>query len=119
MVDWNWSFCFFYINTYTNKRTKATNRLKLDLSQPALLLPHSFLISVNDVLIVLNFPGKLDYDLLDGLNENPIVFTIGDNDADYYSGVRNRDDGIFATCKPEFPNQLMGQMCFPFLFRAA
>lgn len=60
------------------------------------------------MLIVVNCPGRLDYDLLESLNDNPIVFTIGDNDANYDCGMRNREDGIFATCKPEFPNQLMG-----------
>ena len=74
-----------------------------------------------DVLVGLSVGGILSPELLETMNERPIIFALANPDPEILPGVARkvRPDAIVATGRSDFPNQVNNVLGFPFIFRGA
>jgi len=74
-----------------------------------------------DVFIDFSKDGKLTEDMLTGMSKNPIVFLLANTNPEITIEVSksNRLDTILATVRNDLPNQLIKDLCYPYIFRGA
>lgn len=74
-----------------------------------------------DVFIGVSKAGCLTPEMLQTMQERPIVFAMAnpDPEIDPVLAKETRSDVLIATGRSDFPNQINNILCFPFLFRAA
>ncbi len=74
-----------------------------------------------DVFLGLSKADCLTPEMLQSMNENPIVFAMANPNPEIHPDLAKatRTDVIIATGRSDFPNQLNNLLCFPFLFRGA
>jgi len=55
------------------------------------------------------------------MNDKPIIFALANPEPEIRPEAiyEVREDGIIATGRSDYPNQVNNVLCFPFLFRAA
>ena len=94
------------------KRPFATDR-NISTLEEALVGADVFLgLSVADVLTV---------EMVQSMNENPIVFALANPNPEisYELAISSRKDIIFATGRSDHPNQINNVLGFPYIFRGA
>ena len=74
-----------------------------------------------DVLIGVSKKDLFTTEMLQSMNQNPIVFAMANPDPEILpdKAKRIREDVIIATGRSDYPNQINNLLCFPFLFRGA
>src|SRR5690625_1367134 len=74
-----------------------------------------------DVLVGLSVAGAVTADMLKRMAPRPLVFALANPDPEigYYEAKEARPDGIVATGRSDFPNQVNNVLGFPFIFRGA
>jgi malate dehydrogenase (oxaloacetate-decarboxylating)(NADP+) len=75
----------------------------------------------SDVFIGLSSGGIVSAEMLQSMNENPIVFAMANpnSEIDYSLAVATRKDVIMATGRSDYPNQINNVLGFPYIFRGA
>jgi malate dehydrogenase (oxaloacetate-decarboxylating)(NADP+) len=74
-----------------------------------------------DVFLGLSAPNILTSEMLQLMNENPIVFALANPDPEisFEKAQAARTDIIFATGRSDYPNQVNNVLGFPYIFRGA
>jgi malate dehydrogenase (oxaloacetate-decarboxylating)(NADP+) len=74
-----------------------------------------------DAFVGVSVAGTVTGEMLQKMNENPIVFALANPDPEisYHDAVAARPDVIMATGRSDFPNQVNNVLGFPFIFRGA
>ena len=74
-----------------------------------------------DIFIGVSSADLLNPDLLNSMNENPIVFALANPDPEIKPELAHetRSDLIMATGRSDYPNQVNNVLGFPFIFRGA
>ena len=74
-----------------------------------------------DVFLGLSVANVLTQDMVRSMNTNPIVFALANPNPEisYADAMASRDDIIFATGRPDYPNQINNVLGFPYIFRGA
>ncbi|TYT62175.1 NADP-dependent malic enzyme [Natrialba swarupiae] len=75
-----------------------------------------------DVFVGLSIGGIVSQEMIESMNENPIVFAMANPDPEisYEDAKEARDDTvIMATGRSDYPNQVNNVLGFPFIFRGA
>lgn len=74
-----------------------------------------------DVFLGLSVAGVLSKEMVQSMNENPIVFALANPNPEisYDDAVAARPDIIFATGRSDHPNQINNVLGFPYIFRGA
>ena len=74
-----------------------------------------------DMLVGLSVKGAFTPELLQTMNDNPIIFALANPDAeiDYDDARTARPDAIIATGRSDNPNQVNNVLGFPYIFRGA
>jgi malate dehydrogenase (oxaloacetate-decarboxylating)(NADP+) len=74
-----------------------------------------------DAFVGVSVAGTVTGEMLQKMNENPIVFALANPDPEitYHEALAARPDVIMATGRSDFPNQVNNVLGFPFIFRGA
>jgi len=74
-----------------------------------------------DVFIGLSVGNVLKKEMVQTMNDNPIVFALANPDPEipYDEAMASRNDIIFATGRSDYPNQVNNVLGFPYIFRGA
>ncbi len=90
----------------------ATERYPLSLTEA---------LRGSDVFVGLSVGDVLTSEMLQGMNERPIIFAMANPtpEIDYDEARRARPDAIVATGRSDHPNQVNNVLGFPFIFRGA
>ena len=74
-----------------------------------------------DAFLGLSVGGLVSPDMVRAMAPNPIVFACAnpDPEIDYPDAMAARDDGIMATGRSDYPNQVNNVLGFPYIFRGA
>jgi len=74
-----------------------------------------------DAFVGVSVAGTVTGEMLEKMNENPIVFALANPDPEitYHEALAARPDVIMATGRSDFPNQVNNVLGFPFIFRGA
>ncbi|MBB4036804.1 malate dehydrogenase (oxaloacetate-decarboxylating)(NADP+) [Dysgonomonas hofstadii] len=74
-----------------------------------------------DVFIGLSVGNVLKKEMVQTMNDNPIVFALANPDPEisYEDAMASRNDIIFATGRSDYPNQVNNVLGFPYIFRGA
>ncbi len=74
-----------------------------------------------DVFLGLSVADVLTVEMVQSMNENPIVFALANPNPEisYEKAMEARKDIIFATGRSDHPNQINNVLGFPFIFRGA
>ncbi len=74
-----------------------------------------------DVFLGLSIAGVLTKEMVQTMNENPIVFALANPNPEisYDDAIAARKDIIFATGRSDYPNQINNVLGFPYIFRGA
>lgn len=74
-----------------------------------------------DVFIGLSAGNILTRSMLEDMNKNPIIFALANPDPEVRPEFAKdvRPDGIIATGRSDYSNQVNNLMCFPYIFRGA
>ncbi|MFH2072546.1 MAG: NADP-dependent malic enzyme [Actinomycetota bacterium] len=74
-----------------------------------------------DVFVGVSLKGLVTQDMIRAMAPDPIVFALANPDPEisYDEAVAARPDGIVATGRSDFPNQVNNVLGFPFIFRGA
>lgn len=74
-----------------------------------------------DVFMGASVPGILKPEMLNDMNENPVVFALANPvpEIDYSVAIRTRPDVIMGTGRSDYPNQINNVSAFPYIFRGA
>lgn len=74
-----------------------------------------------DVFIGLSAGNILTRSMLEDMNKNPIIFALANPDPEVRPEFAKdvRPDGIIATVRSDYSNQVNNLMCFPYIFRGA
>ena len=75
----------------------------------------------SDVFLGLSVAGLLTIEMVQSMNENPIVFALANPNPEisYDDAMSARKDIIFATGRSDHPNQINNVLGFPYIFRGA
>jgi len=75
----------------------------------------------SDVFLGLSVAGLLSKEMVQSMNENPIVFALANPNPEisYEDAMAARPDIIFATGRSDHPNQINNVLGFPYIFRGA
>lgn len=75
----------------------------------------------SDMFLGLSVADVLTQEMLQSMNENPIVFALANPNPEiaYDLAMSSRDDIIFATGRSDYPNQINNVLGFPYIFRGA
>ncbi len=84
---------------------------------------HTLQEAVNgaDVFLGLSVANVLTSEMVQSMNENPIVFALANPNPEisYENAMASRSDIIFATGRSDHPNQINNVIGFPYIFRGA
>ncbi|GHT17999.1 NADP-dependent malic enzyme [Bacteroidia bacterium] len=74
-----------------------------------------------DVFVGLSVADVLTKEMVQTMNENPIVFALANPNPEisYENAMAARKDIIFATGRSDYPNQINNVLGFPYIFRGA
>jgi malate dehydrogenase (oxaloacetate-decarboxylating)(NADP+) len=74
-----------------------------------------------DVFLGLSVADVLTKEMVQSMNENPIVFALANPNPEisYQEAMSSRKDIIFATGRSDYPNQVNNVLGFPYIFRGA
>ncbi len=74
-----------------------------------------------DVFLGLSVADVLTKEMVQSMNENPIVFALANPNPEisYKDAMASRKDIIFATGRSDYPNQVNNVLGFPYIFRGA
>lgn len=74
-----------------------------------------------DIFLGLSGPGTLSPDMLEGMNERPLILAMANPTPEITPerAKKARPDCIIATGRSDYPNQVNNVLCFPFIFRGA
>ncbi|MDR1202750.1 MAG: NADP-dependent malic enzyme [Tannerellaceae bacterium] len=74
-----------------------------------------------DVFLGLSVADVLTAEMVQSMNENPIVFALANPNPEisYQEAMASRKDIIFATGRSDYPNQVNNVLGFPYIFRGA
>ncbi len=75
----------------------------------------------SDVFIGLSVANVLTKEMVQSMNDNPIVFALANPNPEisYNKALESRPDLIFATGRSDYPNQINNVLGFPYIFRGA
>ncbi|MBP1676723.1 MAG: allosteric NADP-dependent malic enzyme [Bacteroidetes bacterium] len=75
----------------------------------------------SDVFLGLSVAGVLSKEMVQSMNDNPIVFALANPNPEisYEEAMSAREDIIFATGRSDHPNQINNVLGFPYIFRGA
>lgn len=78
-------------------------------------------VAGTDVFLGLSVADVLTEEMLQSMNENPIVFALANPNPEiaYDKAMHSRKDIIFATGRSDYPNQINNVLGFPYIFRGA
>ena len=96
----------------SRKKPFATTRTITTLAQA---------VENSDVFLGLSVAGVLTKEMVQTMNENPIVFALANPNPEisYDDAIAARKDIIFATGRSDYPNQINNVLGFPYIFRGA
>lgn len=74
-----------------------------------------------DVFIGLSVADVLTKEMLQSMNDNPVVFALANPNPEisYENAMDARNDMVFATGRSDYPNQINNVLGFPYIFRGA
>lgn len=72
------------------------------------------------MLIGFSWADAFSVSTLKALGDEPIIFALGNPEPEIYPDMAKnlRPDCIFATSRPEFPNQISSILASPYIYRA-
>lgn len=78
-------------------------------------------VAGSDVFLGLSIADVLTPEMVQSMNENPIVFALANPNPEisYEKAMASRPDIIFATGRSDHPNQINNVLGFPYIFRGA
>ncbi|VBB44298.1 NADP-dependent malic enzyme [uncultured Paludibacter sp.] len=78
-------------------------------------------VAGSDVFLGLSVADVLTSEMVQSMNENPIVFALANPNPEisYEKAMESRPDIIFATGRSDHPNQINNVLGFPYIFRGA
>ncbi|MDD2284167.1 MAG: NADP-dependent malic enzyme [Paludibacter sp.] len=78
-------------------------------------------VAGSDVFLGLSVAGVLSKEMVQSMNEKPIVFALANPNPEisYEDAMSARPDIIFATGRSDHPNQINNVLGFPYIFRGA
>ena len=102
-------------------RTEGMNRFKEEFAVDTHCRTLEEVLEESDVFFGLSAAGILTPEMLQCMNDNPIVFAMAnpDPEIEYDVALAARPDVIMATGRSDFPNQVNNVLGFPFIFRGA
>ncbi|GAB1416922.1 NADP-dependent malic enzyme [Paludibacter sp.] len=105
------------INT---KRTDLNERKKMFATTREITTLHEAVVGA-DVFLGLSVAGVLSKEMVQTMNENPIVFALANPNPEisYEEAMSARPDIVFATGRSDHPNQINNVLGFPYIFRGA
>lgn len=105
------------INT---KRTDLNERKKLFATSREITTLSEAVVGA-DVFLGLSVAGVLSKEMVQTMNDNPIVFALANPNPEisYDDAISARPDIIFATGRSDHPNQINNVLGFPYIFRGA
>ena len=102
-------------------RTEKMNKYKAQLARPTEARTLTEALVNADVFVGLSAANCVSQEMLKGMAPRPIIFALANPDPEipYDEAKAARPDGIVATGRSDFPNQVNNVLGFPFLFRGA
>jgi len=104
----------------TKKRTDLNDRKK-PFATDRDITTLAEAVAGSDVFLGLSIAGVLTKEMVQSMNENPIVFALANPNPEisYEDAMDARKDIIFATGRSDNPNQINNVLGFPYIFRGA
>ncbi len=104
----------------TNRRTDLNARKKLFATDRDLTSLEDA-VKGADVFLGLSVADVLTVEMVQSMNENPIVFALANPNPEisYEKAMASRPDILFATGRSDHPNQINNVLGFPYIFRGA
>jgi malate dehydrogenase (oxaloacetate-decarboxylating)(NADP+) len=102
-------------------RTEGMNPYKAALACETEVRTLAEAVDGADMLVGLSVKGAFTPEMLQRMNDKPIVFALAnpDPEIDYHAAKAARPDAIVATGRSDFPNQVNNVLGFPYIFRGA
>jgi malate dehydrogenase (oxaloacetate-decarboxylating)(NADP+) len=102
------------------KRTDLNERKKLFATSREIMTLSEAVVGA-DVFLGLSVAGVLSKEMVQTMNDNPIVFALANPNPEisYDDAISARPDIIFATGRSDHPNQINNVLGFPYIFRGA
>lgn len=102
------------------KRTDLNERKKLFATSREITTLSEAVVGA-DVFLGLSVAGVLSKEMVQTMNDNPIVFALANPNPEisYDDAISARPDIIFATGRSDHPNQINNVLGFPYIFRGA
>ena len=100
---------------------EEVNKYKQEFSRESTRRTLADAMNGADVFIGVSGPNLLKTEMLETMEENPIVFALSNPDPEINPelAIKTRDDIILATGRSDYPNQVNNVLGFPFIFRGA
>lgn len=100
---------------------KDLNESKMALATERKITTLAEAIKGADVFLGLSVADVLTEEMVQSMNENPIVFALANPNPEisYEKAKASRPDIIFATGRSDYPNQVNNVLGFPYIFRGA
>ena len=104
-----------------NKQRTDLNSRKKPFATDRTITTLAEAVEGSDVFLGLSIAGVLTKEMVQTMNENPIVFALANPNPEisYEDAVSARKDIIFATGRSDHPNQINNVLGFPYIFRGA
>ncbi len=102
-------------------RNVGMNQWKEKLAHPNEIKSLEEAIKGADVFLGLSVKGALTKEMVESMNDQPIIFALANPDPEITPEdvARVRDDAIIATGRSDYPNQVNNVLGFPYIFRGA
>jgi malate dehydrogenase (oxaloacetate-decarboxylating)(NADP+) len=111
---------------FDNNGIISSDRTDLDKYKKEFAIATSFKTMVDslkdaDAFVDFSKDGKLTKDMLSGMSKNPIVFLLTNTNPEITIDIARsiRNDIILASGRNNLPNQLIKDLCYPYIFRGA
>lgn len=104
-----------------NKQRTDLNARKKPFATDRKITTLAEAVKDSDVFLGLSIAGVLTKEMVQTMNENPIVFALANPNPEisYDDALEARQDIIFATGRSDHPNQINNVLGFPYIFRGA
>ena len=104
-----------------NKQRTDLNDRKKPFATDRTITTLAEAVKDSDVFLGLSVAGLLSKEMVQSMNENPIVFALANPNPEisYDDAMAARPDIIFATGRSDHPNQINNVLGFPYIFRGA
>ncbi|OIP83047.1 MAG: NADP-dependent malic enzyme [Porphyromonadaceae bacterium CG2_30_38_12] len=104
-----------------NTQRTDLNARKLPFATQRTITTLAEAVAGADVFLGLSVAGILTKEMVQSMNQNPIVFGLANPNPEisYEDAMSAREDLIFATGRSDYPNQINNVLGFPYIFRGA